>query len=111
VLPARLDRLPLIRLEDGSHALLACEPLSRLLGLAFMDEPEPGFQLVIPRCRSVHTFGMRFDIDVVFLGPDDSPVRVELDVSPARVLVCRAATAVLERPSSSRRAPPPTAPA
>ena len=111
MLPARLDRLPLIRLEDGSHALLACEPLSRLLGLTFMDKPEPGFQLLIPRCRSVHTFGMRFDLDVVFLGPDDSPVRVEPTVAPGRVLFCRSATAVLERPSAARRARPPAAPA
>jgi uncharacterized membrane protein (UPF0127 family) len=100
VLPQRLERLPLVRLEDGTHALLACDARARLLGFAFMDPPPAGLHLLIPRCRSVHTFGMRFPIDVVFLGPDDSPVRVERGVGPGRILFCRRATAVLERPAA-----------
>jgi len=99
VLPPRLDRLPLVRFEDGTEALLACDLRSRLVGLAWMERPADGVQLLIPRCRSVHTFGMRFAIDVIFLGPDDGRVRVEHHVEPGRVLVCRAATAVLERPA------------
>ena len=41
---------------------------ARLLGLAGLAAVEPGRALVIPRCRSVHTFGMRFPIDVAFVG-------------------------------------------
>jgi hypothetical protein len=48
---------------------------ARLLGLAGAD-PRPGRGLLIPRCRSVHTFGMRAPIDVVFVAP-----------SPGRLLV------------------------
>ena len=36
------------------------------VGLALRREPPP-HALLIPRCRSVHTFGMRFAIDVAFL--------------------------------------------
>lgn len=37
-----------------------------------------GFEgaLLIERCRSVHTFGMRFPIDVAFLDPDGVVLRV-----------------------------------
>ena len=67
MLPPRLDRLPVIRLEDGIHALLAEGLRARLLGLAFLDPLPPGVALMIPRCRSVHTFGMRFPLDISFL--------------------------------------------
>ena len=40
---------------------------SRLLGLALLRREHAGAGLLIPRCRSVHTFGMRFPIDVLFL--------------------------------------------
>jgi len=37
--------------------------------------------LLLPRCRSVHTFGMRFDIDVAFLDRSGTVVGV---VAPMR---------------------------
>jgi len=46
---------------------------ARLLGLAGLAAVEPGRALVIPRCRSVHTFGMRFRIDVAFLAWPPAP--------------------------------------
>ena len=42
----------------------------RLLGLALRRRPPDGWALLFPRCRSVHTVGMRFAIDVVFLDCD-----------------------------------------
>lgn len=109
MLPPRLDRLPLVRLRDGTEALLAYDLRSRLLGLAWMEPPPDGVWLLIPRCRSVHTFGMRFPIDLIFLGPDDGRVAVEYAARPGRLLFCRSATAVLERPA--RPARPPAGPA
>src|SRR3954465_9808792 len=38
---------------------------SRLVGLAF--RAPRGEALLLPRCRSVHTFGMRFALDLVWL--------------------------------------------
>jgi uncharacterized membrane protein (UPF0127 family) len=72
---------------------------ARLLGLAFRREPPHGHALLIRRCRSVHTFGMRFPLDIVFLDERGSPLRFAWDVPPRRVLVCRGAAAVLEAPS------------
>ena len=42
----------------------------RLVGLAFRREP-PASGLLLPRTRSVHTFGMRFPIDVAFCRRQD----------------------------------------
>jgi uncharacterized protein len=42
----------------------------RLLGLAGMRSLDRRRGLAIPRCSSVHTFGMRFTIDVVFVERD-----------------------------------------
>lgn len=72
---------------------------ARLLGLAFLDRERAGEGLLIPRCRSVHTFGMRFALDLVFLASDGRVVEVRREVPPRRLIRCRAADAVLERPS------------
>jgi uncharacterized protein len=72
---------------------------SRLLGLAGLEREESGMGLLIPGCASVHTFGMRFPLDLVFLGSDGLPVDVRLRVPPRRLAWHRGAVAVLELPS------------
>ena len=72
---------------------------ARLLGLAYMDRKEAGTGLLIPRCSSVHTFGMRFPLDLVFLDERGSPLAIHREVRPRRLVARRAATAVLELPS------------
>jgi uncharacterized membrane protein (UPF0127 family) len=67
-----------------------------LLGLAFRRDLPADEALRIPRCRSVHTFGMRFPLDVIFLDAAGRPVRVVSDVPPFRVVSCRGADAVVE---------------
>jgi uncharacterized membrane protein (UPF0127 family) len=52
--------------------------------------------LLIRRCRSVHTFGMRFPIDVVFVDRDWRVVRVVRDLPPRRIASCREAAAAIE---------------
>jgi uncharacterized membrane protein (UPF0127 family) len=52
--------------------------------------------LEIPRCRSVHTFGMRFPLDLVWLDAERRVVRVDRAVPPRRVRSCRQARSVLE---------------
>ena len=59
------------------------------------DAPE-NWALAFPRCRSVHTFGMRFPIDVVFLDRDGRVVRQEPNVGRRKVLFCAKAHTVLE---------------
>ena len=65
----------------------------RLLGLALRPPGEP---LLIPRCRSVHTFGMRYPLDLYWLDADGNLVRVDSAVPPWRFARCAVAAAVLE---------------
>lgn len=65
-------------------------------GLALRRETaEP---LLIPRCRSVHTFGMRFALDLLWLDEWGRVLRVDSGVAPGRIRSCRPAVAVLEVP-------------
>ncbi|HET7455702.1 MAG TPA: DUF192 domain-containing protein [Solirubrobacterales bacterium] len=73
---------------------------SRLLGLAWRERSAAGPGLLIPRCAGVHTFGMRFALDVYFLGEDGRVLSVHRRVPPRRVLWHRGASAVLEVPAA-----------
>ena len=84
---------PGVRRADSARA--------RLLGLARLDRaavPE-GAALLVPRTRSVHTFGMRFALELTWLDAAESVVRVDPAVPPRRVRACRRARAVIERPA------------
>jgi uncharacterized membrane protein (UPF0127 family) len=93
----RLERLEWIELDDCPRAYVATTTRSRLLGLAWLDDLPEGAGLLIPRCRSVHTFGMRFALDVDFLDANRLVLRRAHAVPPRRVLWCCGATSVLER--------------
>ena len=99
MVPRRLERLPRFRIADDAVIHEARTFASRLLGLALLRELPSGHALLIPDCRSVHTFGMRFPIDVAFLDERGRTIRVERSVGARRVLVCRDAFAVIESPA------------
>jgi uncharacterized protein len=76
--------------------VVARGPLRRLRGLIGRRSWPAGVALEIPRCRSIHTFGMRFALDLVWLDSDRHVVRVDRGVPPCRVRTCRRARSVLE---------------
>jgi uncharacterized membrane protein (UPF0127 family) len=98
-LPPRLARLPVAPDFAALHARRADSFAPRLLGLAFLDRPPARVGLLLPRTRAVHTFGMRFALDLVWLDADGRAVRVDRGVPPRRLAACRQAAAVLETPS------------
>jgi uncharacterized membrane protein (UPF0127 family) len=104
MLAPRLSRLPSHDIGGGLVVLEARGFRARLLGLAFLRELPAGHALLIPRCSSVHTFGMRFRLDVAFLGADGAVVRVDSGVPRRRVLRCRGAHAVLETTAGDHEA-------
>ena len=70
----------------------------RLRGLAWRRQP-PADGLLLPGTRSVHTFGMRFALDLHWLDATGRVVRVDRAVPPRRVRTCRRARSVLEVPA------------
>ena len=103
-LPRRLRRLP--RADLSTSQLVGCDvrcardPLARLLGLAGLRALPPATGLLLPRTRSIHTFGMRFPLDLVWIDPEERVLRIDRDVHPWRVCSCRGARAVVELPSA-----------
>jgi uncharacterized membrane protein (UPF0127 family) len=83
----------------GLEVPVATSARSRLLGLSHLDRAAAGPGLLIPRCSSVHTFGMRFDLDLCFLDARGAIVVVRHAVPPRRVAFCGGAAAVLEVPT------------
>ena len=103
-LPRRLRRLPAVAPPPqlaGVDVRCAHDSLARLLGLAGLRALPGGIALLLPRTRSVHTLGMRFALDLVWLDRDGRVVRVDRGVRPWRVRSCRGARAVMELPSSA----------
>ncbi len=93
----RLAALPSVTLPGGLAAAEAVGPVARLRGLAGLPGIEPGEALLLRRCRSVHTVGMRFALDLLWLDGDDRVVRVDRSVPPGRVRACARARGVVER--------------
>jgi len=92
---AALERRPL---PGGLTLLVAGDRGARRRGLAHLDPgalPE-GYALAFERCRSVHTIGMRFALDLVWLDAGGAVVRVDRAVRPRRLRTCLAARGVLE---------------
>jgi uncharacterized membrane protein (UPF0127 family) len=85
-----------VTLPGGFTLLEASTLCSRTRGLAGQDGLPAGCALHLRPCRSVHTFGMRFALDLVWLGADGTPVRVDRSVAPRRHRSCRAARSVIE---------------
>jgi uncharacterized membrane protein (UPF0127 family) len=73
---------------------------TRLRGLSRRNREEAGPGLLIPRCSSVHTFGMRFELDLYFLDQEGLVISLRPSVPPRRVVWQRGAAAVLEIPSA-----------
>jgi trehalose synthase len=99
-LSRRLARLPVVAVL-GREVRLAAGPRARLHGLARLDRDAAGPGLLIPRCAAVHTFGMRFPLDLVFLDGEGRPCSLRRRVPPRRLAADRRASAVLELPSLS----------
>ena len=78
---------------------VATTRLSRLLGLALLSRERAGAGLLIPGCQSVHTIGMRFPLDLIFLDREGRVVELRRDVRAGRIVRCPEAGAVLELPA------------
>lgn len=68
----------------------------RLRGLLGRPQPLPGHAWWLHPCRAVHTLGMAYAIDLVFVSRDCTVLRVCDSVPPARLAICWRAASVAE---------------
>ncbi|MGE5408181.1 MAG: DUF192 domain-containing protein [Syntrophothermus sp.] len=101
-LAPRLRRLPRRRV-GGLEVRVARGFRARLLGLSRLDRERAGAGLLIPRCAAVHSFGMRFELDLLFLD-DAGRVLARRRLPPRRFARHPGAAAVLELPAGGESA-------
>lgn len=82
---------------------LAGTSAERTRGLLGRESLVPGEGLWIIPCESVHTFGMRFAIDLIYLDRKHRIRKIRHNVKPWRLSACMIAQSVLELPAGSVR--------
>ena len=93
---------PRLGRELGDRIGLADSWVARLRGMLARPEPAPGGGLFLTPCRSVHMFGMRFPLDVLFLDREGVVVAVYPSLAPgSRTGWHRNAAHALELPSGA----------
>jgi uncharacterized membrane protein (UPF0127 family) len=85
----------------ASEAEVAGDAGSRRRGLLKHKGLQPGQGLWIVPCSAVHSFGMRFDIDLVYLDRKHRVRKVQSVWRPGRMSMCLGAHSVLELPSGT----------
>jgi uncharacterized membrane protein (UPF0127 family) len=91
----RLAGLEEQTLAGGLTLVVARSSRERRRGLAKMTPLPAGYGLRIKTC-SIHTFGMRFALDLVWLGRDGRVLRVDRGIGPGRMKLCVRARSVVE---------------
>jgi uncharacterized protein len=82
----------------------AFDSASRKRGLLGRTQPVPGEALVLAPCNAVHTFFMRFAIDVVHVDRTGRVVKVTRGLRPWRLDACWSGFAVIELPAGTAAA-------
>ena len=97
-----------LRTEDGlvvaSRLEVALDREARNRGLLGRDGLAPGAGLLIAPTNAVHTFFMRFPIDIVFVRKDGTVSKVRPAVGPWRLAASLSASAVVELPAGAAAA-------
>ena len=89
-------------LAEGAD--VAEDSKTRRTGLLKHERLEPGQGLWIVPCESVHSFWMKFAIDVLYLDRQKKVKKVRANMVPWRVSVCLMAHSVLELPAGTAAA-------
>jgi len=85
--------------ELADAADIADTSQKRRTGLLKHQNLEPGQGLWIVPCEAVHTFGMKFPIDVLYLSKQKKVLKIRDNMKRSCMSVCLRAHSVLELPA------------
>lgn len=89
-------------LEIANKVEIAKGIFKRLKGLLGRDSIAKGFALLIYPCNSIHTFAMKFPIDVIFLDRNHKVIAIKKSLKPNRLTkIYLKASSVLELPEGT----------
>ena len=71
----------------AEHAELADNVFSRMKGLLFRDSLDTSAALIIKPASSLHTFFMRFSIDIIFLDKQGKILKLSRNVPPSKFVL------------------------
>lgn len=78
--------------------------ITRLIGLLNKSSLNDGEGLLIKPCRSIHSIGMKFVFDAVFLDKDNKVVYIIHEMHPMRISpIVSEAVSVLEIPAAAAK--------
>jgi len=83
------------------HAWLADSFWKRLKGLLGTKSLERGYGVVIKPCSSVHTFGMSYPIDVLFVDAHDRIIKIVVGMAGGRGSMALGSSYVIELPKGT----------
>lgn len=103
-LPANIKVFNLTRHREIANLVqLAGDNSNRRKGLLGRERLDEGEGLWILPCEAIHTFWMRFPIDLVYIDRRHRVVKVRNEVQPWRLSACLRAHSVLELPAGTVR--------
>ena len=84
--------MSVVKLRKGDEILIdsvesAFSLADRMRGLLGRDKLPPGHALHIKPCGSIHTLGMKFTLDLIFLDQNYHVVNIVRDVVPLRMVM------------------------
>ena len=88
----------------GDRVGIADTSAKRKTGLLKHTRLEPGEGLWIAPTEAIHTFGMKFSIDVLFLDKKRKVLKIRNEMPRSRMSICLRAHSVLELPSGTATA-------
>ena len=80
----------------AEHLEGAFDSRTRRTGLLGRDRLPNDHALVIAQCQAVHTFAMKFALDIVAVSRDGRVVKIRTDVPPQRIAIAWSAFAIVE---------------
>jgi uncharacterized protein len=85
----------------ATAATVADTSETRRTGLLKHSSLPRGEGLLIAPCEGIHTFGMKFAIDVLFLTRNRKVLKLRAAMGPRRISLCLRAHSVLELPAGA----------
>ena len=86
----------IITVMDNVKTVIADTFWKRLKGVKALKNPAKGTRILLPNRRVIHTFGVRYDLQVRFLDKDGRELKRVMRLKPGKIVIGPVGTAATE---------------